>query len=105
MGIKSGSYKIVKKIENFKPSFYRPIISCWIVNPSEENDIENTVLYHPELGFYELEQTKCYSIKKHFDEDMINGSPHVWAKVGDIVVDPCWADTNNKPFIGIDIID
>jgi hypothetical protein len=105
LGIKSGSYIIVRKIINFKPSFYRPVTSRWIVNPPEENRIKNTVLYHPELGFYEVEQTRCYNIKKHFDEDMTNKGPHVWAKVGNIAVDPCWADTNKKSFTGIDIID
>jgi hypothetical protein len=105
LGIKSGSYIIVKEIINFQPSYFRPNISCWIVNPAEENGIKNKVLYHPNLGFYEVEQARCYNIKKHFDEDMANKGPHVWAKVGDISVDPCWADTDNKPFIGIDIID
>jgi hypothetical protein len=31
-------------------------------------------------------------------------APHVWAKVGKIAVDPCWADTDNTPFIGEDVI-
>jgi len=105
--IKSGSYKVVKEIIDFIPSFYRPITSQWIINPPEENGINNTVLYHPEIGFYEVELTECYVVKRHFDIDMVNNykCPHVWAKVEDIAVDPCWADTDNKPFVGIDIIE
>jgi hypothetical protein len=35
---------------------------------------------------------------------MTKKGPHVWAKIGDIAVDPCWADTDNTDFIGEDII-
>ena len=103
-GIQSGSYKIIKEVSDlirwkcFKES-------GWLKNVSQENGLYiDLVLYHPSLWFYEVEQTKAYEVKTHFGEDMAKRCPHVWAKIGDIAIDPCWADTDNTPFIGEDII-
>jgi hypothetical protein len=109
-GIQSGSYKVVKKIPN-------STISCltkrkcskgsgWLRNVSQGNGrYIDLVLYHHSLGFYEVELTNAYEVKTHFGEDMTKKGPHAWAKIGDIAVDPCWADTDNTNFIGEDIID
>jgi hypothetical protein len=104
IGIQSGSYKVVKEISDlirwkcFKES-------GWLKNvPQRNGGYIDLVLYHPSLWFYEMEQTKAYEVKTHFGEDMTKKGPHVWAKIGDIAIDPCWADTDNINFIGNDII-
>jgi len=105
--MKNGSYKIVKKI-TYDPSRWRWSVPSGF-EPSQilQNNDVIPGCYHPKLGFYELNQTKIYTVKIHFGVDMVNEfkGPHVWARVGDIAVDPCWADTDKKPFTGIDIID
>jgi hypothetical protein len=109
-GIKSGSYKVVKKLTNEERialgiKYYKRNISQWMRPPLKIDGKECSVLFHPEIGFYQLEQSKIYEIKQHFGVDMVvNNNPHVWAKVGDISVDPCWADIYNKCFIGKDVI-
>jgi hypothetical protein len=98
-GIQSGSYKVIKEI---KGKYFKE--SGWLKNiPQENGGYIDLVLYHPSLGFYEVEQTKAYEVKTHFGEDMSKKGPHVWAKIGDIAIDPCWADTDNTDFIGEDI--
>jgi hypothetical protein len=108
-GIQSGSYKVVKEIPDSiisdlkKKKCFKE--SGWLKNVSKENgEYIDLVLYHPCLWFYEVEQTKSYEVKTHFGKDMTTRGPHVWAKIGDIAVDPCWADTDNTDFIGEDII-
>ncbi|MCL1931985.1 MAG: hypothetical protein FWF55_09220 [Treponema sp.] len=104
--IKSGSYKVVKKITSADidlPSWWKLDTSQWIAN-REIDGVECSVLFHPEIGFYQLVQSEIYEIKQHFGFDMANKGQHVWAKIGDIAVDPCWADTDNTPFIGKDVI-
>jgi hypothetical protein len=103
-GIQSGSYKIVKEVSDlirwkcFKES-------GWLKNVSQGNGVYiDLVLYHPSLWFYEVKQTRAYEVKRHFGENMAKKGPHVWAKIGDIAIDPCWADTDNTPFIGEDIV-
>jgi hypothetical protein len=109
-GIKSGSYKVVKKITDEERidlgiKYYKRNISQWMIPPKKIDGEECSVLFHPEIGFYQLEQSEIYEIKNHFGVDMVvNNSPHVWAKVGDIFVDLCWADIYNKCFIGKDIV-
>jgi hypothetical protein len=105
-GIKSGSYKVLKKITRDAlnlPHWWKLDTSQWIGNLVLDG-VESSVLFHPEIGFYQLVQSKIYEVKQHFGFDMANRGPHVWAKVGDIAVDPCWADTDNTPFIGKDVI-
>lgn len=109
-GIKSGSYKVVKKLTDEELTalgikYYDRNISNWIRPPQKTDGEECSVLFHPEIGFYQLNQLKVYEVKQHFGVDMVEYKcPHVWAKVGDIAVDPCWADTDNTPFIGKDVI-
>jgi uncharacterized protein YyaL (SSP411 family) len=108
-GIKSGSYKVVGKLTDEERialgiKYYDCNMSQWLKPPLEIDGTEISVLFHPEIGFYKLVQSKKYNIIQHFGVDMLNKAPHTWAKVGDIVVDPCWADTNNTSFIGKDII-
>jgi hypothetical protein len=106
-GIQSGSYKVVKEIKEI-PALIRGKCfkeSGWLKNiPQENGGYIDLVLYHPGLGFYAVEQTKAYEVKTHFGEDMTKKGPHVWAKIEDIAIDPCWADTDNTDFIGEDII-
>ena len=107
-GIKSGSYKIVNKVEkniDFElPRWWNLDKSQWFANRNIDG-VECSILFHPQLGFYKLIQSNIYVVKKHFGYDMTEKGPHVWAKVGNIAVDPCWADTNNTPFLGEDIIE
>jgi hypothetical protein len=108
-GIKSGSYKVVEKLTDEEPialgiKYYNRNMSQWFIPPVKTGSTEISVLFHPKMGFYKLVQSKNYDIIQHFGVDMINKAPHTWAKVGDIAVDPCWADTDNTPFIGKDII-
>jgi hypothetical protein len=108
-GIQSGSYKVVREIPDSIISeakkHTRLEESGWLKNLSKGNsNYIDLVLYHPSLGFYEVEQTKAYEVRMHFGEDMTRRGPHVWAKIGDIAIDPCWADTDNTDFIGEDII-
>ena len=107
--IKPGSYKVVKKLTDEERialgiKYYKHNVSQWMIPPSIMDSKECSVLFHPEIGFYKLVQSKFYKIIQHFGVDMINNGPHTWAKVGDIAVDPCWADIYNKPFIGKDVI-
>jgi len=109
LGIQSGSYKVVKEIpdsiiSDLKIWTYCKVSGCLKNVPQGNNGYIDLVLYHPSLGFYEIEQTKAYEVKTHLGEDMTKKGPHFWAKVGDIAIDPCWADTDNTPFIGEDII-
>ena len=113
-GIQSGSYKIVKEIsieEINNEEIYEPLRckldkeeSGWLKNVSLGNGEYILVLYHPKIGFYETKQTKVYEVKTHFGKEMAKQGQHVWAKVGDIAIDPCWADTGNTSFIGEDIL-
>jgi hypothetical protein len=105
-GIKPGSYKLVRKIDlsDFDKQQIRSK-SGWLKNVSLNGKYIDRVLYHPCLGFYEVEQTEEYEVKTHFGVNMSEyGRPHVWAKIGDIAIDPCWADTDNTDFIGEDIV-
>ena len=108
-GIKSGSYKVVGKLTDEERvalgiKYFERDISQWMIPPVQLDKKECSVLFHPEIGFYKLIQNNNYNIIEHFGVDMIKyGLPHTWAKVGDISVDPCWADTADKPFIGIDV--
>jgi hypothetical protein len=105
-GIQSGSYKVVKEIKELPALIMGKCFkeSGWLKNiPQKNGEYIDLVLYHPNLGFYEVEQTKAYEVKIHFGENMTKKGPHVWAKIGDIAVDPCWADTDNTDFIGEDI--
>jgi hypothetical protein len=105
--MKNGSYKIVKKLA-YDPSRWRwSIPSGFELSQILQNDDVIPGCYHPKLGFYELNQTRIYTVKLHFGVDMVNeiNRPHAWARMGDIAVDPCWAYTDNKPFTGIDIIE
>jgi len=103
IGIQSGSYKIVREISDLiKYKCFKG--SGWLKNVSQENGkYIDLVLYHPNLWFYEVVLTKAYEVKTHFGFEMGKKGPHVWAKVGNIAIDPCWADTDNTPFIGEDI--
>jgi len=104
LGIKSGSYKIIRDVsELIRWKCFNK--SGWLRNVSQDNgEYIDLVLYHPNLGFYEVKHTKFYVVKTHFGEEMAKKGPHVWARICDIAIDPCWADTNNTLFIGEDII-
>jgi hypothetical protein len=109
MGIKSGSYKVVKKLTekeliDLGVKYFNCNISQWIIPSQKIDEEECSVLFHPEIGFYQLVQSRIYEVKQHFGFDMVKKGPHVWAKVGDIAIDPCWADTDNTDFIGEDVI-
>jgi len=110
----SGSYKVIKKLTDEEKINAEPSIPKWMkfdksgyIPNIKINGIESIVFYHsdPKIGFYQLVLSKPYEVIQHFGIDMANKGPHVWAKVGDIAVDPCWADTmENTPFIGKDVI-
>jgi hypothetical protein len=107
--IKSGSYKVVKKLTDkelidLDMKYFCRNISQWMIPTQKIDGKECFVLFHPEIGFYQLVQSRIYEVKQHFGFDMVNRGPHVLAKIGDIAIDPCWADTDNTPFIGEDVI-
>jgi hypothetical protein len=103
-GIQSGSYKVVKEISDLVERKYFKE-SGWLKNISQRSGgYIDLVLYNSSLRFYEVEQTKAYEVKTHFGQDMTTKGPHVWEKIGDIAIDPCWADTDDTLFIGEDII-
>jgi len=110
LNISSGSYKIVKKITDEELiklgiKYFDHTKSQWLLPPEKKDGEYWLVLFHPKIGFYRLKKSINYEIEKHFGIDMMNYKrPHVWAKIGDIAIDPCWADTNNTPFIGEDVI-
>jgi hypothetical protein len=105
--INSGSHELVKEVKNNidfdLPQWWNLEKSQWFANQNIDG-VECSILFHPNLGFYKLIQKDIYEVKKHFGYDMAEKGSHVWAKVGNIAVDPCWADTDNTPFIGEDII-
>jgi hypothetical protein len=95
----SGSYRVVEKRTDFDPSWWDLPVSgfaryTW-------NDDQFFGMFHPEIGFYELRLSKAYVVTRHFGVNMTD-EIHVWAKVGDIIVDPTYADTGNTSFTGID---
>ena len=98
----SGSYEVVRTRPEYNPSWWDIPVSGfarYIWNGQEVFGI-----YHPEVGFYELRLSKAYTVTRHFGVDMTDKSQvHVWAKVGDIAVDPTWADTGNTSFIGTNV--
>jgi len=104
--IQSGSYKIAREISVSNLIRYKQRNeSGWLRNvPQGDGLYIDLVLYHPCLGFYEVKQTKAYEVKTHFGQDMTKKGSHVWARIGDIAIDPCWADTDNTSFIGEDVI-
>jgi hypothetical protein len=58
---------------------------------------------HPQLGGYKIRLLKKLHIISHFDlPNWENNGPHVWAWVGDISVDPTYADFGVLPIIGKD---
>jgi hypothetical protein len=101
--IESGSHKVIKEIPDFDLPAWKRTSSQWI-GRQKIDGIECSILFHPHIGFYQLMLSKTYEVKQHFGFEMSNKGPHVWAKIGDIAIDPCWADTDNTPFIGEDII-
>jgi hypothetical protein len=61
-------------------------------------------LYHPELDNYEIRLVRELYIKSHFGiRNWERNGPHVWVMVGDISVDPTYADVfADLPVIGRD---
>jgi hypothetical protein len=61
-------------------------------------------IYHPELGNYTIRLVKELYIKSHFGiRNWGKNGPHVWVMVGNISVDPTYADVfPNLPVIGRD---
>jgi hypothetical protein len=58
---------------------------------------------HPQLGGYKIRLLKRLHINSHFDlPDWENNGPHVWVWVGNMSIDPTYADTGKLPIIGKD---
>ena len=58
---------------------------------------------HPQLGGYKIRLLKRLHINSHFDlPDWENNGPHVWVWVGNMSIDPTYADSGTLPIIGID---
>jgi hypothetical protein len=58
---------------------------------------------HPQLGGYKIRLLKRLHINSHFDfPNWENNGPHVWVWVGNMSVDPTYADIGELPIIGKD---
>jgi hypothetical protein len=58
---------------------------------------------HPQLGGYKIRLLKKLHIASHFSlPDWENNGPHIWVWVGNMSIDPTYADTETLPIIGID---
>ncbi len=110
LAFKNGSYKIVAHLESLDAVFRaRKDIGAgnksglyhWIAGFRKF-----IMLYHPAVGAYEIKLAEKYSVKKHFWVDMTDKrQTHVWAKIGDVIVDPTYPDVNSSAyFIGKDEI-
>ena len=61
-------------------------------------------LGHPELGGFRLRLVREAHVTSHFGlENWESNGPHVWAKIGDVAVDPTFADTGVLPILGEDL--
>jgi hypothetical protein len=56
-------------------------------------------IYHPELDNYLLELVEELIVTKHFGIPFENNGPHVWVMVGNISIDPTYADIFGEDFI------
>jgi hypothetical protein len=58
---------------------------------------------HPQLGGHKIRLVKRLHVTSHFDlPDWKNNGPHVWVWVGNMSVDPTYADSGVLPFVGRD---
>ena len=58
---------------------------------------------HPESGGYEIRLIKEVYVKTHFGlGGWSTNGPHIWVVIGDVAVDPTYADFGTRPIVGYD---
>ena len=101
----NGIYKLVDNISiDIKNEIKRRLVPnhrSGLIGPWDSSYFP-IIIYHPKIGFYSLELIERKTVKTHFGYNMINSSQHVWNELNGVIIDVCYADTVNTPFIGID---
>jgi hypothetical protein len=94
--IPDGIYEVVRKDNRSLP-----FTKNWKESGIYYTDDGGTIgLYHPILDNYIIRLVKRVHVKSHFNlPNWEDNGPHVWVMIGDIVVDPTYAD-----FLGDDFI-
>ena len=95
-----GSYKIVRKSRLPPNHSYLSNKRVSGITSFSDNGVHIVGLYQKDLGFYKLKLTKAYAAIN----PLMSPDAHVFAKVGDIYVDPTMADKSKHPFIVGNII-
>ena len=91
-----GIYKVIRK-DNRNLPFLNDLKTSNIYY-TDDGDILG--LYHPILDNYIIRLQKRLIVKLHFGNPVVK---HVWVKIGDVIVDPTYADTMGSPIIGKDV--
>ena len=93
---RDGSYRIVRQSRLVSDHWYlRSGRNSGITrNPSNNSGVLG--IYQKDLGFYEIRLTRAYTAQPLLRS---GGGGHLFARVGDIYVDPTMADTSGHPFI------
>ena len=102
--IPDGVYRLVDNVSiDIKNEIKRRLVTnhrSGLIGPWDDARFP-IIIYHPVTGFYSIELIKRKTIKTHFGFNM-NGTKHVWNELNGVIIDVCYADTSNTPFIGID---
>ena len=100
------------KTANFPDGFYKvvgkdhrdiPFTKNW--NLSGLYYIDRTKgFFHPILDNYLVRLVKSVHVKSHFGlPNWERNGPHIWVMIGDVIVDPTYADIWGSPIIGKDV--
>ena len=104
---KQKAYLVIQqtKMNSFPDGIYRVIgkdyRSYSFLNGKKVSGLYNTDdgiigIFHPILGNYQISLVKRFHVKYHFGKNMERIGRHVWVKVGDISIDPTYADSGNN---------
>ena len=94
--MKNGSYRVTRKSQLPPNHPYRSNNRVSGITSFNDNGLHTIGIYQKDLGFYELKFTKAYNV---VNPNLNPPSAHVFAKVGNIYVDPTMADMWGHPFI------
>ena len=98
--IPDGIYRVIGKDNRDLP-----FTKNWKVSAIYYTDDGGTIgLYHPILGKYLIRLVKRVHVINHFNaRNWEKNGPHVWVMIGDVIVDPTYADTWGSSAIGKDV--
>jgi hypothetical protein len=91
-----GIYKVGKK-DNRNLPFLKNMEKSNIYYTDDGNFLG---FYHPILDNYQVRLVKREKVTSHFGNPVVK---HVWVKIGNVIVDPTFADTMGSPIIGKNI--